>query len=41
VGGIHFAGEYAAGALSGLMEGALQSGAMAAAQIRGVRSLHV
>lgn len=34
VDGLHFAGEYAAGAWSGLMEGALRSGARAAAEVR-------
>jgi monoamine oxidase len=37
VGGLYFAGEYAAGKLSGLMEGALRSGARAAAQILAAR----
>jgi monoamine oxidase len=34
VDGLHFAGEYAAGPFSGLMEGALRSGRRAAAEIR-------
>lgn len=34
VGGLHFAGEYAAGQISGLMEGALRSGIRAAVEIR-------
>ena len=38
VDGLHFAGEYAAGAWSGLMEGALRSGARAAAEIANTRS---
>jgi monoamine oxidase len=39
VDGLHFAGEYAAGPFSGLMEGALRSGLRAAAEIRHARSL--
>jgi monoamine oxidase len=39
VNGLHFAGEYAAGSFSGLMEGALRSGVRAAAEICRVRSL--
>jgi monoamine oxidase len=39
VDGLHFAGEYAAGSLSGLMEGALRSGLRAAAEICRARSL--
>lgn len=37
--GLHFAGEYAAGPFSGLMEGALRSGVRAAAEISRDRSL--
>jgi monoamine oxidase len=39
VGGVHFAGEYTAGDMSGLMEGALRSGVRAAAEICHARSL--
>jgi monoamine oxidase len=39
VDGLHFAGEYAAGSFSGLMEGALRSGLRAAAEICRARSL--
>jgi monoamine oxidase len=40
VGRVHFAGEYAAGQWSGLMEGALRSGARAAAEITERRAHH-
>jgi monoamine oxidase len=39
VDGLHFAGEYAAGSFSGLMEGALRSGFRAAADICRARSI--
>jgi monoamine oxidase len=39
VDGLHFAGEYAAGSFSGLMEGALRSGLRAAAEICRARSI--
>lgn len=41
VGGLHFAGEYAADQLSGLMEGALRSGIRAAAEIRHGLEVHM
>jgi monoamine oxidase len=41
VDGLHFAGEYAAGPWSGLMEGALRTGLKAAAEIRDMRAARV